>query len=48
MHPAVLEHWQQDELAATLADIRRRYRRTPAGLDRAEFLTLRWLEAVAG
>ena len=48
VHPAVLEHWQQDDLAATLADIRRRYRRTPAGLDRAEFLTLRWLEAVAG
>ena len=48
VHPAVLEHWQQDDLSATLADVRRRYRRTPAGLDRGEYLALRWLEAVAG
>jgi DNA topoisomerase-1 len=47
VHPAVLDHWQRSDLAATLADIRRRYRRTPAGLDRSEYLALRWLEAVA-
>jgi DNA topoisomerase I len=48
VHPAVLAHWEEGELAATLAEIRRRYRRTPAGLDHREYIALRWLEAVAG
>lgn len=45
IHPLVLDRWQEGRLADEVADVRRRYRRTPAGLDRAEYVTLRWLEA---
>lgn len=48
VHPLVIEMWQQGRLAGDLADIRRRVRRAPAGLDREEAVVLRWLEAQAG
>ncbi len=44
IHPLVAEHWADGRLAGEIADIRRRHRRAPAGLDRAELLVLRWLE----
>jgi DNA topoisomerase-1 len=47
VHPRVLEHWQDGRLADELAAVRRRFRRTPSGLDRAEYVTLRWLEAAS-
>ena len=47
IHPLVLDRWQQGRLADEVADVRRRYRRTPAGLDRAEYLALRWLESAS-
>ena len=44
IHPLVLTAWQDGRLAAEVEAIRRRYRRTPRGLDRCEHVTLRWLE----
>ena len=44
IHPSVLESWQEGRLAEEIAIVRRRYRKTPAGLHRAEYLALRWLE----
>jgi len=44
IHPLVLASWQEGRLAEEVAIVRRRYRKTPAGLDRSEYLTLRWLE----
>jgi DNA topoisomerase-1 len=46
VHPAVTAHWSEDRLAGEIGAIRRRYRRTPDGLDRAEYVVLRWLEDV--
>lgn len=45
IHPAVVEAWQTGRLGDGMAAVRRRYRRTPVGLDRPEYLALRWLEA---
>ena len=47
IHPLVLARWQDGRLADEVADVRRRFRRAPAGLDRAEHVTLRWLEAAS-
>ncbi len=44
IHPAVLARWEDGLLAEDVDVLRRRYRRAPAGLERAELLTLRWLE----
>jgi len=44
IHPAVGAHWEDGRLAGEIAGLRCRYRRAPAGLDRAELLVLRWLE----
>jgi hypothetical protein len=40
----VLARWEEGLVADDIAKLRRRYRRAPAGLERAELLTLRWLE----
>lgn len=44
IHPRVAERWEEGGLGHDFAALRRRYRRPPAGLDRAELLVLRWLE----
>lgn len=44
IHPRVAERWEEGRLGEDFAALRRRYRRPPAGLDRAEHLVLRWLE----
>jgi DNA topoisomerase-1 len=44
IHPRVLARWQDGRLGAELAAVRRRFRRPPGGLDRAELVALRWLE----
>jgi DNA topoisomerase-1 len=44
IHPRVLARWEEGLVAEDVTALRRRYRRSPAGLERAEFLTLRWLE----
>ena len=46
IHPAVAASWTEGRLADELAAIRRRYRRAPQGVERAEHLVLRWLEQV--
>ena len=48
VHPQVAEHWADGRLATALTELRRRYRRAPVGLDRAEYLVLRWLEGLEG
>lgn len=45
IHPDVFESWSAGRLGPDLAEVRRRFRRTPAGYDRDEYLVLRWLEA---
>jgi DNA topoisomerase I len=47
IHPLVLARWEAGSVAEEIAALRRRFRRTPGGLDRSEYLTLRWLEARA-
>jgi DNA topoisomerase-1 len=44
IHPLVLARWEEGRLAEEVAEVRRRFRRGPAGLDRAECVALRWLE----
>ena len=44
IHPQVLARWEEGLVADDVAELRRRFRRSPAGLERAELLTLRWLE----
>ena len=44
IHPLVAERWEAGRLGEEIAALRRRYRRAPAGLDRAELIVLRWLE----
>ena len=44
IHPQVLARWEEGLVADDIAELRRHYRRAPAGLERAELLTLRWLE----
>jgi DNA topoisomerase-1 len=44
IHPDVFASWSEGRLAGELAEVRRRFRRTPDGLDRTEYLVLRWLE----
>ena len=44
IHPQVLARWEEGLVADDIAELRRRFRRSPAGLERAELLTLRWLE----
>lgn len=46
IHPLVAERWEDGRLGPEIAALRRRFRRAPAGLDRAELLVLRWLETV--
>ena len=46
IHPLVAEHWADGRLSDEIAALRRRFRRPPAGLDRAELLVLRWLEGL--
>ena len=46
IHPAVLESWQEGRLADEVAAVRRRFRKGPAGLERSEYVALRWLETV--
>jgi DNA topoisomerase-1 len=45
IHPRVIEAWSEGRLADELAGIRRRFRRSPDGLDREEAVVLRWLQA---
>ena len=45
VHPLVAERWEEGRLGPEIAALRSRFRRAPAGLDRAELLVLRWLEA---
>jgi DNA topoisomerase-1 len=45
IHPLVVETWRIGALGDELAGIRRRFRRSPAGLDRDEAVVLRWLQA---
>jgi DNA topoisomerase-1 len=47
IHPQVLASWQEGRLADELAQVRRKYRRGVLGLDRPEYLALRWLETFA-
>jgi DNA topoisomerase-1 len=47
IHPQVLASWQEGRLADELAQVRRKYRRGVPGLDRPEYLALRWLETFA-
>ena len=44
IHPLVLAGWSDGSLPGEIAAIRHRYRRTPDGFDRAEYVALRWLE----
>ena len=44
IHPMVLANWEEGRLAAEVAAVRRRYRKSPAGLARSEYIALRWLE----
>ena len=44
VHPLVLASWQEGRLAEEVAAVRRSFRRAPAGLGRAEYIALRWLE----
>jgi DNA topoisomerase-1 len=46
IHPAVAETWEEGRLGPEITALRARYRRAPAGLDRAELLVLRWLETM--
>jgi DNA topoisomerase-1 len=48
IHPAVAETWEEGRLGPEITALRARYRRAPAGLDRAELLVLRWLETMEG
>ncbi|MFO1141533.1 MAG: hypothetical protein U1E59_03945 [Amaricoccus sp.] len=48
IHPHVLASWNEGRLADEVAAVRRRFRRTPGGLDRTEYLALRWLETFPG
>ena len=48
VHPAVISAWSDGFLKEGLMEVARRYRRTPAGLDRDEAVTLRWLEQQQG
>jgi DNA topoisomerase-1 len=45
VHPLVLASWEEGRLGEEVAVVRRRFRKPPAGLDRAEHIALRWLEA---
>jgi DNA topoisomerase-1 len=45
IHPLVLAHWNEGRLGEEVAAVRRRFRKAPAGLDRSEYVALRWLEA---
>ncbi len=47
IHPQVLTRWEEGLVAGDIAELRRRCRHSPAGLERAELLTLRWLETQA-
>ena len=47
VHPQVFARWTDGALGEDLAAIRRRFRRTPQGMDRDEYLVLRWLEEIA-
>jgi DNA topoisomerase-1 len=46
IHPLVLARWEEGRLGEEVAAVRRRFRRAPVGLDRAEHVALRWLETV--
>jgi DNA topoisomerase-1 len=46
VHPSVLATWNVGRLGEELAAIQRRFRRTPQGMDRDEYLVLRWLEQI--
>jgi DNA topoisomerase I len=48
VHPEVISEWENDRLAARLGDLKRRYRRPLAHLDRGETIVLRWLEKADG
>jgi len=48
VHPAVMAAWSDGTLNNDLMEIARRYRKTPAGLDRDEAIVLRWLERHPG
>ncbi len=47
IHPLVLTRWEEGRIGEEVAAIRRRFRRPPAGLDRAEHVALRWLETAS-
>ena len=44
IHPLVLASWEEGRLTEEVAAICRKYRRPPRGLDRSEYIALRWLE----
>jgi DNA topoisomerase-1 len=44
VHPLVIDAWTEGRLEPELAQIRRRVRRAPRGLDREEAVLVRWLE----
>lgn len=44
IHPALIEDWTTGDLAASLADARRSFRKLPPGLSESEMTLLRWLE----
>ncbi|MBX3577516.1 MAG: DNA topoisomerase IB [Rhizobiaceae bacterium] len=44
IHPAVIAAWKEGRLAAEMLETRRRFRKTPDGLDRDEAIVLRWME----
>lgn len=46
VHPAVFASWADARLGEELAAIRRRFRRTPKGVDREEYVVWRWLEQI--
>lgn len=48
VHPAVTRAWKDGRLSDEIEATRRRFRRTPGGLDRDEAIVLRWLETANG
>lgn len=47
IHPRVIDDWRDGSLQHEMREIRHRFRRAPAGLDREEAIVLRWLERKA-
>jgi DNA topoisomerase IB len=43
VHPGIVAAWEEGSLQEEMAQLRRRFRRAPHGLDREENVLLQWL-----